>query len=50
MNQAAAKRNWIALAACAIAIRGVDLHPAVSLAIILGIAALYFVPNALKQA
>jgi len=49
MDRAARKRNWIALAAYAVAIPAGYLHPAVSLLINLGIAALYFVPDALKR-
>lgn len=47
MDRAAGKRNWIALASYAIAIPAAYLHPAVTLVIIVGIAGLYFIPDAL---
>lgn len=47
MDRAASKRNWIALVSYVIAIPAAYLHPAVSLIIIVGIAGLYFVPDAL---
>jgi uncharacterized membrane protein len=49
MDRAASKRNWVALGSYAIAIPAAYLHPAVALAIIIGISALYFVPDALKR-
>ncbi len=45
MERAASKRNWIALASYAVAIPAAWLHPAVSLALIAGIATLYFIPD-----
>jgi uncharacterized membrane protein len=49
MDRAASKRNWIALAAYGIAIPAAYLHPAVTLVIILGIAAAYFIPDAFSR-
>jgi uncharacterized membrane protein len=45
----ATRRNWIALALYAIAIPAAYLHPAISLALILAVALLYFVPEMLKR-
>jgi uncharacterized membrane protein len=45
----ATKRNWVALLVYALAIPAAYLHPAVSLALILGVAVLYFVPEAVKR-
>ena len=49
MDKAARKRNWIALVAYAAAIPAAYLQPLVSLAIVFCIAALYFIPDALKR-
>jgi len=49
MAQAATYRNWIALLLYAVAIPAAFLHPAVSLALILVAALLYFIPNAVKR-
>jgi uncharacterized membrane protein len=46
MDRSASKRNWIALVAYGVAIPAAYLHPAVTLVIILGIAAAYFIPDA----
>jgi uncharacterized membrane protein len=48
MDRAATRRNWIALGAYAVAIPAAYLHPAVSLVIIGGISALYFIPDVVK--
>jgi uncharacterized membrane protein len=45
MDRAGRRRNWIALAAYAAAIPAGYLHPATPLAIIFGVAVLYFVPD-----
>jgi uncharacterized membrane protein len=45
----ATRRNWVALLLYAVAIPAAYLHPAISLALILGVAMLYSVPEALKQ-
>jgi uncharacterized membrane protein len=49
MDRAASKRNWIALVAYAVAIPAAYLHPAITLVIIFGIAAAYFVPDAFSR-
>jgi hypothetical protein len=49
MDRAGRKRNWIALISYAVAIPAAHLHPWVSLAIVVGISALYFVPEAMKR-
>lgn len=49
MDRAASKRNWVALVSYAVAIPAAYLHPAVPLAIIFAVSALYFVPKALKR-
>jgi uncharacterized membrane protein len=49
MDRAASRRNWIALILYAVAILAAYLHPAVSLALIVGIAVLYFMPDAVKR-
>jgi uncharacterized membrane protein len=49
MDRAGRKRNWIALITYAVAIPAVYVHPGVSLAIVVGISALYFAPDALKR-
>ena len=45
----ASKRNWIALVAYVFAIFAAWLHPALSLIVIFGIAALYFIPDAFSR-
>jgi uncharacterized membrane protein len=50
MARAATYRNWIALLLYALAIPAAFLHPAVSLALILVVAFLYFIPNSVKRA
>jgi len=42
-------RNWIALALYALAVPAAYLHPAISLSLILAVALLYFVPEAVKR-
>jgi uncharacterized membrane protein len=49
MDRAGRKRNRVALVLYAVAMPAAYLHPAVSLAIIVGVGALYFAPDALKQ-
>jgi uncharacterized membrane protein len=49
MDRAANKRNWIALVAYGAAIPAAWLHPAVTLLIILLIAAAYFIPDAFSR-
>jgi uncharacterized membrane protein len=49
MDRGARKRNWIALASYAVAIPAAYLHPAVPLVVIVGIAALYFIPDAFSR-
>jgi uncharacterized membrane protein len=44
--RAASRRNWIALIFYALAIPAAYLYPAISLALILGVSLLYFVPDA----
>lgn len=46
MERGANKRNWVALVLYGLAIPAAYLHPAISLALIMGIAFLYFVPQA----
>ena len=43
-------RNWIALALYALAVPAAYLHPVISLGLILAVALLYFVPEAVKRA
>ena len=42
-------RNWIALALYALAVPAAYLHPVISLGLILAVALLYFVPEAVKR-
>lgn len=49
MDRGGNRRNWIAMVSYAVAIPAAYLHPGVALAIIVGVGALYFVPNALRQ-
>jgi uncharacterized membrane protein len=48
MVRAARRRNWIALLCYTLAIPAAYLHPSISLALILGVSLLYFVPDAVK--
>ncbi len=48
MVRAAKRRNWIALLCYTLAIPAAYLHPAISLALVLGVSLLYFVPDAVK--
>jgi uncharacterized membrane protein len=47
--QAARLRNWIALVVYALAIPAAYVNPIISLALILGVSLLYFVPDAVKR-
>jgi len=47
--QAARRRNWIALVVYALAIPAAYVNPVISLALILGVSLLYFVPDAVKR-
>jgi hypothetical protein len=49
MDRAGRRRNWVALLAYAAAIPAAYLHPWVALAIVVGISALYFVPEGKKR-
>jgi uncharacterized membrane protein len=50
MDRAGRKRNWIALISYGAAIGAAYIHPWVALAIVVGVSALYFAPDAPKQA
>jgi uncharacterized membrane protein len=50
MDQAGRKRNWLALILYAVAIPAAYLHPAFSLALVVAVSALYFVPEANRTA
>jgi hypothetical protein len=48
-NRESKRRNWIAMLLYALAIPAAYLHPAISLALILGVSLLYFAPDAVKR-